>query len=539
MHILFCYRNRNLCSILTSHWKSSKFDLPISEIRIFSKALFPKSKFESLYSEAEVLYSSKPTHQTTQQWSKTEKSPIQREPTKVNEPRIQISHPWPEWIDFMEVLLKRGYLEGDGNPLRSGELSSKEVNVVRTACLNFARDRPGSIRFLSRKDIEVIAGCGCPSIDRKVVNSGKRLRAHVGIDEENICSSCNLRGHCERAYLKAYEHEEAQTVDVMRFLLTYGLHLISNTLENESCQNKLVREAVRKMLKELAAFGSQYDPQTSTAIERSACNHFSNRQEKNLTSVPMKRGDWICPKCNFLNFGKNIKCLRCDCFCEERLKQQKEDQDHLPLKKGDWICEKCNFLNFAKNTRCLQCKEKPTKRLLNPGEWECDSCSYINFRRNIVCLKCDHRRSKASNASNKFTQNQAEYVNYPSHDHERFLNKNEADGQRRNAAGMRRSVEKGEEDQSVSLAGDSKFLDFPVAGGKSNLSKTVYRKEIVKHEMSERNKIGARTEVSNDECEHADTQRKSKFVECTDDEDLSDWFGHERKMETSNLVSGP
>lgn len=42
-------------------------------------------------------------------------------------------------------------------------------------------------RYLSKKDMKVIAGCGCPSIDRKVVNSGKRLRAYVGIDEVNVC----------------------------------------------------------------------------------------------------------------------------------------------------------------------------------------------------------------------------------------------------------------------------------------------------------------------------------------------------------------
>lgn len=33
----------------------------------------------------------------------------------------------------------------------------------------------------------MIAGSGCPSTDRKVVNAGKRLRAHVGIDEGNVC----------------------------------------------------------------------------------------------------------------------------------------------------------------------------------------------------------------------------------------------------------------------------------------------------------------------------------------------------------------
>lgn len=44
------------------------------------------------------------------------------------------------------------------------------------------------IRLLPRKDIQVVVGHGCPSLDRKVVNSGKRLRAHVGINEGNVCA---------------------------------------------------------------------------------------------------------------------------------------------------------------------------------------------------------------------------------------------------------------------------------------------------------------------------------------------------------------
>lgn len=45
-----------------------------------------------------------------------------------------------------------------------------------------------STSYFSRKDIEIVAGSGCPSTDRKVVNSGKRLRAYVDIDEENVSS---------------------------------------------------------------------------------------------------------------------------------------------------------------------------------------------------------------------------------------------------------------------------------------------------------------------------------------------------------------
>ena len=45
-----------------------------------------------------------------------------------------------------------------------------------------------STSYFSRKDVEVVAGSGCPNTDRKVVNSGKRLRAHVDIDEVNVGS---------------------------------------------------------------------------------------------------------------------------------------------------------------------------------------------------------------------------------------------------------------------------------------------------------------------------------------------------------------
>ncbi|KAJ6312723.1 hypothetical protein OIU77_014281 [Salix suchowensis] len=151
------------------------------------------------------------------------------------ESTVQISHPWPEWVDLMELLLRRGYFEADGNPVGNKELGSKDVGCIRTACLNFARDRSGLIRYFSRKDI------------------GHML----GINEGHVCSSCNLRGDCERAYVKAREDEGGRTVDVMRILLTYGLDYVSCTVENKPCQkNKMVKESVRRLLKELVGLSN-------------------------------------------------------------------------------------------------------------------------------------------------------------------------------------------------------------------------------------------------------------------------------------------
>lgn len=49
----------------------------------------------------------------------------------------------------MAFLSTKGYLEeGGGNPFQNGEMGVKEANRIRTACLNFARDRFDLIRYL-------------------------------------------------------------------------------------------------------------------------------------------------------------------------------------------------------------------------------------------------------------------------------------------------------------------------------------------------------------------------------------------------------
>ncbi|KAI3731518.1 hypothetical protein L1987_62706 [Smallanthus sonchifolius] len=303
---------------------------------------------------------------------------------------IQVSHQWPEWIELMDKLMKYGYLDGDKNPFRSGRLiDGKSCNRIRTACLNFARDRPDLMSCFMVEDIQMIAGSSCPSIDRKVVNSGKRLRAHLGIDEVNVCSSCNLKGNCERAYVKAHEDEGGHTVDVMRFVLTYGLD------HNKPFINKMLEEAIRNLTKDMVKFSKNkldIDPS-----KRNAPVQRSPTQQQHQSTNPTIHEGWICSECKFLNFARNIKCMRCNDKLHERHPRSRDNQDHVQL-KGDWLCIRCNFFNFAKNTRCLQCHTNPPKRQLNPGEWECDSCNYINFRRNMVCLKCNHKRPKAFNS---------------------------------------------------------------------------------------------------------------------------------------------
>ncbi|XP_058108287.1 zinc finger protein VAR3, chloroplastic-like [Magnolia sinica] len=457
--------------------------------------------------------------------------------------KIEISHPWPEWVELMERLLKNGYFAGSG--VISG-LGSKDSNRIRTACLNFSRDRSDLVRYFSRKDIQVIVGSGCPSLDRKVVNSGKRLRAHVGIDEGNVCSSCNLRGNCERAYVKAREDEGGRTVDVMRILLTYGLDPITGLVENKQCLNKTVKESVRRLLSEMVELSVRelnLGPQKAMTKKLPFKAGQSSQQGmlKRQIDIPMKQGDWICPKCNFINFARNIKCLRCDGVSQERLRKLGEDQDHLPMKKGDWLCDKCNFLNFAKNTRCLQCKEKPPKRQLNPGEWECDSCNYINFRRNMVCLKCDWKRPKSLNCTD--TAARLKHDDQDSRPDSRMIFVR-TDDKSHNRRFLRPESQNRDEDSDFWSCGEDgtddndtgqhgnflEFEDFPIAGGKSVVSQDPHEREKWKGEMSTRCKGVSRVrEREGDDLGPTTFRRRFDFDECSNGDEMDGWFGYEKK----------
>ncbi|KAL0449549.1 UNVERIFIED_CONTAM: Zinc finger protein VAR3, chloroplastic [Sesamum latifolium] len=81
-------------------------------------------------------------------------------------------------------------------------------------------------------------------------------------------------------------------------------------------------------------------------------------------------------------------------------------RDDIEMKKGDWLCPKCDFMNFAKNTVCLQCDAKRPKRQLLPGEWECPQCNFLNYRRNTVCFHCEHKRPPDTYTESQFPEKQ-------------------------------------------------------------------------------------------------------------------------------------
>ncbi|KAL4196861.1 hypothetical protein AMTRI_Chr04g185270 [Amborella trichopoda] len=288
------------------------------------------------------------------------------------------SHPWPEWVEFTEKLRSRGYLDqtySDG--VLDDDEVPKDLNRVQTAC---------------------------------------------------VCRACNLRGSCDRAYVNAKEEEGARTVDIVRILLSYAMDPVVLSEGGKPHGRENVEVSARKLLTELVELSdTPLDPALPTSVLKS----IPEKLQKVMMGQEMKKGDWICSQCDFMNFAKNVKCLQCgeggpkrvdpeeemkkgDWMCPEcnfmnfarnvRCLKCKEvgpkrvNFDNVGKKKGDWTCPHCRFMNFARNTNCLRCQEKQPKRQLLPGEWECPSCDFLNYRRNMVCLQCNHKRPEEKGA---------------------------------------------------------------------------------------------------------------------------------------------
>lgn len=113
-----------------------------------------------------------------------------------------------------------------------------------------------------------------------------------------VCSSCNLRGDCERAFVKAREDEGGRTVDIMRIVLTYGLDPFIGSVENKPCLTKMVEDSVRRLLKEIVEHSTKEENSNLPDSREVVIGHVHpNQQDKGKMDVlKMKQGDWICPK---------------------------------------------------------------------------------------------------------------------------------------------------------------------------------------------------------------------------------------------------
>ncbi|XP_038992631.1 zinc finger protein VAR3, chloroplastic-like [Hibiscus syriacus] len=279
------------------------------------------------------------------------------------------NHSWPEFSALLNNISAAGYFNSHHT---SDELAADasqfpyEFLVVLNACLAFARDKTDLLRLLSRKEIEVVVQNGKPFLFKDGEESARRLLVFLNSGESNVA-----------------DVDKANTVDLMRFLLSYASNVTSSLDRTSLYNTELVESSVRHLLGELAKLSDSLPVSNYS-------EHEKNGQ--------MAR-----------SFGPNIE-----------------------MKRGDWICPRCNFMNFARNVKCLECEEARPKRQLTGGEWECPQCDFFNYGRNTVCLRCDCKRPGQISLGNTYSRPALASINETSNkvDLDRRLAANEEKAQR-------------------------------------------------------------------------------------------------------------
>lgn len=92
------------------------------------------------------------------------------------------------------------------------------------------------------------------------------------------------------------ESERAQTVDIMRYLLSYACSSTATRDESFFTTRDLTETAIRSLLAQLFRLSvTSPDARLTEMTPRQTVTkqHFSRPTGQN---IEMKRGDWICPK---------------------------------------------------------------------------------------------------------------------------------------------------------------------------------------------------------------------------------------------------
>lgn len=93
------------------------------------------------------------------------------------------------------------------------------------------------------------------------------------------------------------DSDRAQTVDVMRYLLSYAYDSLNISEGIKSTHSELVEASVRGMLSEFVNMsGAGQSSKISESTPGQVPISYEQSSRSPMQNIEMKRGDWICPK---------------------------------------------------------------------------------------------------------------------------------------------------------------------------------------------------------------------------------------------------
>ncbi|KAL8150790.1 hypothetical protein V2J09_020598 [Rumex salicifolius] len=252
------------------------------------------------------------------------------------------SSSWPEWFKLINSPQFSRYFDRLHGNLGFEEFlddgASLPGDFVKSvnACLAFAREH--ETRSLSRKDMETIVENGTPFLFKDAADTVRRMKSFLNGSPDHVMGG-----------------DKPSTVDVMKFLLSYASTTLVSSETHLFSSREIVEGSARRLFSQLAEISGAPE----STLHASVPNQF-----------PGTGTDWQPPR----SFDQTAQ-----------------------MKKGDWVCPRCRFMNFARNMKCLECEETRPKRQLTGGEWECPQCDFFNYGRNSACLRCDCKKPAISN----------------------------------------------------------------------------------------------------------------------------------------------
>jgi hypothetical protein len=116
-----------------------------------------------------------------------------------------------------------------------------------------------------------------------------------------VCSTCTLRGSCDRAYVILKENDAAaRTVDIVRILLFYALDPLVISGGEKPPGRDIIESSARKLFSELIALSETSPdpvlPKPAVKGPKRKEDYIKFVDDKLSQDVEMKRGDWMCPK---------------------------------------------------------------------------------------------------------------------------------------------------------------------------------------------------------------------------------------------------
>ncbi|GJT62992.1 zinc finger protein VAR3, chloroplastic-like protein [Tanacetum coccineum] len=220
-----------------------------------------------------------------------------------NRSYVSASHPWPELSEFISNNNNNNAEDGFKDEIVSNESLSIEFLDYVCLCLGFAHHNPHILRRLPKDDIEVLVNNGGPSLFKNAIETEKRMRS----------------------FLKGDESSEATTVDVMKYILSYASNPI---IYPERKIDDAIESSARNLLRKMANFNGRVEALNMPATEKSIGTYENEQTPSSLRlNGAMKRGDWICRKCSFMNIATNTKCHEC-----------KELRPQRQLTGSEWDC---------------------------------------------------------------------------------------------------------------------------------------------------------------------------------------------------------